>query len=104
MDTESTESDSGSHNSAEMIPAAIAVQKWWVESESEDSSDHKHHPFMYEPVLASANTEYSATEGDSDTDGGVSLRLTLKGSRPSYNIRDPALHKKKSPALPPELT
>ncbi len=47
----------------------------FFDSESEGSSDHEVHPFMYELVLASAGTDTSTTDGDSDSDESVSPRL-----------------------------
>ena len=46
----SAESDSSSHSSSEALSLAS------FESESGGISDHQVHPFMYEPVLASAST------------------------------------------------
>jgi hypothetical protein len=66
MDTDST----GSSHSSEESSSEVSLE---YESSSFDS-DSEVHPFMYEPVLASASSSTSGTEG-SDSDESVSSRL-----------------------------
>ena len=67
------EGDSSSQSSSHSSSEALSLASF--ESESGGISDHEVHPFMYEPVLASASTDINATEGDSDSDESVSPRL-----------------------------